>query len=57
MLYFNSTNGLVLYKSTFVNRDKCPEMIKWKGIHVPMEKWIGNNLYWDYDSVKNAIEQ
>lgn len=48
---------IVLYKSTFVNRDKCPEMIKWKGIHVPMEKWFGNNLYWDYVSVKNAIEQ
>ena len=48
---------IVLYKSTFVNRDKCPEVIRWKGIHVPMEKWFGNNLYWDYVSVKNAIEQ
>ena len=48
---------IVLYKSTFVNRDKCPEVIRWKGIHVPMEKWIGNTLYWDYDSVRNAIGQ
>ena len=46
---------IVLYKSTVVDRFKCPEMVRNYGIHVPMEKRIGNTLYWDYDTVRNAI--
>lgn len=47
---------VVLYKSTIVDKSKCPEIIRNYGNHVPMEKWVGLSLYWDYNSVKNAIE-
>lgn len=46
---------IVLYKSTVVNRSKCPEVVRNRGIHAPMEKWVGNTLDWDYNSVRNAI--
>lgn len=46
---------IVLYKSTVVDREKCPDVVKYRGIHVPMVKCIGNTLYWDYDSVRDAI--
>lgn len=46
---------IVLYKSTVVNISKCPEVIRYHGVHVPMKKWIGNTLDWDYNSVRNAI--
>lgn len=47
---------VVLYKSTIVNRSKCPEAVRRRGIHVPMEKWQNGQLYWDYQSVKNAFD-
>lgn len=47
---------IVLYKSTIVNRSKCPEAVRWKGTHVPMIKWQSGQLYWDYQSVKNAFD-
>lgn len=46
---------IVLYKSTTINRDKCPEVIRRDGIHAPMKKWVGNTLDWDYDSIRKAI--
>lgn len=46
---------IVLYKSTVVDREKCPSVVKYRGVHVPMLKLVGETLYWDYDSVKNAI--
>lgn len=47
---------VVLYNSIVVDRLKCPEVIRYRGIHVPMKKWVGY-VDWDYNSVKNAIEQ
>lgn len=46
---------VVLYKSTVVDKSKCPEVIRNYGIHVPMKKWIGTIPCWNYDSVKNVI--
>jgi len=46
---------IVLYKSTMVNKSKCPEIIRNYGVHVPMKKWIGNTIVWNYDSVRSAI--
>lgn len=48
---------IVLYKSTTINRDKCPKVIRRHGIHAPMKKWDGNTLHWNYYSVRKAIEQ
>lgn len=48
---------IVLYKSTVVNKSKCPEAVKNIGKHVPM--WCKKNdgkIYWDYDAVKRAFE-
>ncbi len=47
---------IVLYKSTNVNRYKCPNIIRWCGLHVPMIKFVFGNFYWDYQSVKKAFD-
>ena len=46
---------IVLYKSTMVDKSKCPEIIRNHGVHVPMKKWVGNTMVWNYDSVRSAI--
>ena len=47
---------VVLYNSTFVLKSKCPEIIKDKGKHVAMiYRGVDGNLYWDYETIKNAI--
>ena len=44
------------YKFFWIVPDKCPEAVRRRGIHVPMEKWQNGQLYWDYQSVKNAFD-
>lgn len=47
---------VVLYKSTVVDRSKCPDAVKNLGTHVAM--WYRGNdgkTYWNYESVKNAL--
>lgn len=51
---------VVLYNSVNVNRNLCPEPLRWIGTHAPMKKKVtdfyGFTHYdWDYESVKNAI--
>lgn len=46
---------VVLYNSAMVNKDKCPDVLQDKGIHVPMCYRSNGKLYWDYSSVKKAI--
>lgn len=41
-------NIIVLYKSHSVNRDLCPDILKWKGYHIPMFK----NFEWNYEEIK-----
>lgn len=49
---------IVLYKATRVDRSKCPNAIKDLGKHVAMIcKGADGNYYWDYQSVKNAINE
>lgn len=47
---------VVLYKSTVVDKSKCPDSIKNFGIHVAM-LYRGNDgkTYWNYDAVKKAL--
>lgn len=48
---------IVLYKSTIIDRNKCPEIIRNTGIHRTMiYKGCDNNYYWDYQSVKDAFD-
>lgn len=48
---------IVLYKSTRIDRSKCPDPVRYVGTHVAMI-FRGNNgnYYWDYQAVKNAFD-
>lgn len=46
---------IVLYKSNWVDKDKCPDAVKWRGTHVPMYVWQNGNMYWNYQGVKDAF--
>lgn len=48
---------IVLYNSTSVNRNLCPESVRWTGIHATMQKRENGTLYWDYKSVKDAFDK
>ena len=49
---------VVLYKSTAVNKNLCPESIRNLGIHIPMVYYSLNDkmYHWDYQKIKNALE-
>ena len=47
---------VVLYNAGSVNKSKCPDSIKYHGTHVAMWKWENGQYYWDYQSVKRALE-
>ncbi len=47
---------IVLYKSTEVDRTKCPAAVRYTGKHAKMIKYEDGNYYWDYQSVKDAFE-
>lgn len=46
---------IVLYNSCYVDKNKCPDIIKNYGKHVAMCYRRDGNIYWDYCAVKNAI--
>lgn len=46
---------IVLYKSTTIDRSKCPEAIRYKGTHAKMIYHKDGKYYWDYESVRDAI--
>lgn len=46
---------VVLYKATSVDKSKCPDLIKNIGTHASMVLLKGGSYYWDYETVKNAI--
>ena len=48
---------VVLYKSTTVDKSKCPEAVKSLGTHAKMWKYgTDGKIYWDYQSVKDAFD-
>lgn len=48
---------IVLYKSTCVDKTKCPPSVRDVGTHVAMvHKGQDNRKYWDYNAVKEALE-
>ena len=47
---------VVLYNAGSVDKSKCPDSIKNYGTHVAMWKWENGQYYWDYQTVKRALE-
>ena len=48
---------IVLYNTTKVDRNKCPEAVRREGIHVAMVyKGDDGKYYWDYQAVKKAFD-
>ena len=46
---------IVLYKSTAIDKSKCPEAIRYKGTHAKMIYYKDGKYYWDYESVRDAF--
>ncbi|WP_165249613.1 TIR domain-containing protein [Adlercreutzia sp. ZJ141] len=46
---------VVLYNSTQVRRQKCPEAVRYAGTHRAMRHWVGGSMKWDYQAVKDAF--
>jgi len=48
---------VVLYNSISVDKTKCPNIIKNIGTHTAMCYYSNGSYYWDYQAVKQALEQ
>jgi hypothetical protein len=46
---------IVLYNSSSVNRDRCPDTVKWKGIHQEMWSYSNGRYVYDYAKIAKAI--
>lgn len=48
---------IVLYKSFFVNKQKCPEVIRNYGTHIPMFSRDNEGMFnWNYQAIKTAFK-
>ena len=47
---------VVLYKAASVQRWKCPESVRYSGVHLPMLYLKDGRYYWNYNSIKAALE-
>jgi hypothetical protein len=48
---------VILYNAVTVDKSKCPDAIKAYATHVAMQKMADGKHYWDYESVKIAMDQ
>lgn len=48
---------VVLYNAASVNKEKCPEIIKNVGTHKAMRYYENGTYNWDYQTVKNALDE
>lgn len=46
---------IVLYNSGSVDREKCPDIIKWAGKHSEMWSLRDGHWVWDYNKISTAI--
>ena len=46
---------IVLYNSTRIDKSKCPESVRTIGKHVTMIYYENGKYYWNYQSIKKAI--
>lgn len=52
----NGLNIVVLYNYLTVNRDKCPEAVRWTGNHLPALRWGSDgSIRWNYQAIKEAL--
>ena len=51
--YNNNLKILVLYNSSYVDKNKCPEALRWIGVHSPMKSCYE----WNYQIVKDAFDR
>lgn len=49
-------NIIVLYNDIYVDKDKCPDILRNTGIHTNMLDFRDNHYYWDYRSVYDAFK-
>jgi len=47
---------VVLYNAASVDKSKCPDAVKGTGTHVAMCYLKDGKYYWDYQTVKNALD-
>ena len=47
---------VVLYNAAKVDKSKCLDAVKNIGTHAPMQRIENGTRYWDYQSVKKALE-
>ena len=53
----NIGNIVVLYNYMHVDKSKCPEVLRNKGMHIPAYcKGADGEYYWDYRAIRKAIE-
>lgn len=49
---------IVLYNAEKVDRNRCPEAVRWKGTHLKMYyKGFDGRYYWNYSAIKQAFEE
>lgn len=47
---------IVLYKSSSIKRNLCPESVRWTGIHIPLFYFKDGQCYWNYQDIKKAFD-
>ena len=47
--------AVVIYNSTYVNKNKCPEILRSTGKHIPAYSYSNGVKKWNYSEIKNAI--
>lgn len=47
---------VVLYNAATIDRAKCPDSVKYEGTHKAMCYYKDGKYYWDYQTVKDALE-
>lgn len=45
----------MIYNSLLIDRNRCPESVRYIGYHLPARVFKGDHVEWDYPSIKKAI--
>lgn len=48
---------VVIYNSSVVDKSKCIDIVKDKGIHLPVYYWENGKKYWNYNKIKEVIQK
>ena len=46
---------VVIYNSTYIRKNKCPEILRNTGKHIPAYSYSNGVKKWNYSEIKNAI--